>query len=257
MSGPPSFSACVFACVALLTGIAHHGAAARELRVAFGQEKAPYLWSDDDGHIHGIEYDILRSALGMAGDQLIAEALPNQRVIISLNNPKYDGVTGVVTGQAGEAFYSDEYLTYVNVAITRKSSNITLVKLPDILDHSVSIWQTGWDHLGLGRFRPEGPNPSRYTEFTSQYQQTKFFWAGRCEVTVIDRNVFVWYTKIISKSADTSDPVIFHDILPHLPVRAAFRRQIDRDNFNAGLKSLRANGDYDRIFAKYGLERPD
>jgi len=257
MFGPPSFSAGAVVCVALLAWLPHHASAARELRVAFGQEKAPYLWSDDEGHIHGIEYDILHSALGNVGDQLIAEALPNQRVIISLNNPKYDAVTGVVTGEAGEAFYSDEYLTYVNVAITRKSSDITLVKLPDILDHSVSIWQTAWERLDLGRFRPKGPNPSKYTEFTSQYQQTKFFWAGRCEVTVIDRNVFVWYTKTISKSTDTSDPVVFYDILPHLSVRAAFRSQVDRDNFNAGLKSLRANGDYDRIFAKYGLERPD
>jgi len=257
MSEPPSYSARAFACIVLLAWLPHRDAAARELRVAFGQEKAPYLWSGDDGRVHGIEYEIFRSALGVAGDQVIPVALPNQRVVISLNNPKYDVVSGVFVGQAGEAFYSDEYLTYANVAITRMSSNITLTQLADILDHSVAIWQTGWEYLELGRFRPQGPDESRYTEFTSQYQQTKFFLAGRCEVNVIDKNVFLWYTKIISKNADTSDRVVFHDILPKLRVRAAFRRQSDRDDFNAGLKFLRANGEYDRIFARYGLERPD
>jgi len=257
MSGLPSFSAGIFACIALLAGSPRHDAAARELRVAFGQDKAPYLWSDDNNRVHGVEYEIFRSALGAAGDLVIPEALPNQRVVVSLNNPKYDVVSGVVTGQAGEAFYSDEYLTYVNVAVTRTSSNITLSQLSDILDHSVAIWQTGWEHLDLGRFRPEGPNESRYTEFTSQYQQTKFFWAGRCEVTVIDKNIFLWYTRLISKNADTSDLIVIHDILPRLRVRAAFRLRADRDDFNAGLKLLRANGEYERIFARYGLEPPD
>jgi ABC-type amino acid transport substrate-binding protein len=40
-------------------------------------------------------------------------------------------------------------------------------------------------------------------------------------------------------------------------VRAAFRDVTDRDAFNAGLKTIRANGSYDKVFVRYGLANPD
>ena len=230
---------------------------ARELHVAFGQEKAPYIWVEDD-RVKGLEYDIVRAALAATGDTLTATTLPNRRVSIALSGEEYDMVTGMQLNQAGEtAFYSDEYLTYANVAITRKAKHIKLTTLSDLFGQNVAIWQNAWEDLNLGKLRPGGPNGLDYTEFTSQYRQSKFFWAGRCDVNVIDRNIFTWYNRQIAEEMDTSAELEFHNILPPVRVRAAFRDAHLRDAFNTGLKAVRANGGYERIFAKYGLSNPD
>ncbi|HMA50190.1 MAG TPA: transporter substrate-binding domain-containing protein [Magnetospirillaceae bacterium] len=228
---------------------------ARDLRGAFGQEKAPYLWVEND-QVKGLEYDIVRAALAAAGDGLVPTTLPNRRVTIALSGDEFDMVTGMQVNQAGDAFYSDEYLAYANYAITRKAKHIKLSGLSDLFGHSVSIWQNAWEDLNLGKLRPAGPNGLDYTEFTSQYRQTKFFWVGRCDVTVIDRNIFLWYSRQFADEIDTTVELDFQNILPQVRVRAAFRDIRDRDAFNAGLKTIRANGGYERIFAQYGLTNP-
>jgi len=228
---------------------------ARDLRVAFGQDKAPYLWVEDE-KVTGIEYDIVHAALAAIGDGVVPVTLPNRRVSISLSGEDFDVVTGMQPNQAGEAFYSDEYLSYVNFAVTRKDKHIKLQGLSDLFAHSVAIWQNAWEDLDLGKLRPAGPNGLDYTEFTSQYRQSKFFWAERCDVTVIDRNIFLWYTRQLATEMDTTAALDFQNILPPIHVRAAFRDARDRDLFNAGLKAIRANGSYDRIFVKYGLTNP-
>jgi len=230
---------------------------ARDLRVAFGQEKAPYIWVDGD-QVKGLEYDIVRAVLAESGEGVAPSTLPNRRVSLALTGDDYDMVTGMQMHQAGDAaFYSDEYLTYANVAITRKAKHIKLAGLADLFGHNTAIWQNAWEDLSLGKLRPSGPAGLDYTEFTSQYRQIKFFWAGRCDVNVIDRNIFTWYNRQIADEMDTTAELDFHDILPPVRVRAAFHDAHERDAFNTGLKKIRANGSYDRIFAKYGLSNPD
>jgi len=230
---------------------------ARDLRIAFGQEKAPYIWVEDD-RVRGLEYDIVRAVLAVGGNSLTPTTLPNRRVSLALTTDDYDAVTGMQLNQAGDGvFYSDEYLTYANVAITRKAKHIKLAGLADLFDHNVAIWQNAWEDLNLGKLRPAGPNGLDYTEFTSQYRQSKFFWAGRCDVNVIDSNIFTWYNRQIADEMDTSAELEFHHILPPVRVRAAFRDDKQRDAFNKGLRTIRANGGYGRIFAKYGLTDPD
>ncbi len=232
-----------------------HTASARELKVAFGQEKAPYLWVED-GRVKGIEFDIVTAALAAVGDTVKAVILPNRRVTIVLAEDEFDMVTGMQPHQAGEAFYSDDYMTYANFAITRKDKNIRLDTLADIFSHSTAIWQNAWEDLKLSQLYPAGPSGLDYTEFPSQYRQCKFFWVGRAEVNVIDRNIFLWYRKLLADEVDTRPEVEYHDILPTIRVRAAFRSPADRDDFNNGLKAIRANGEIERIYLRYGLVSP-
>lgn len=232
-----------------------HAASARELKVAFGQEKAPYLWVEN-GQVKGIEFDIVTAALTAAGDTLKATILPNRRVTIVLADDEFDMVTGMQMHQAGEAFYSDDYMTYANFAVTRKDKKIHLSGLADLFGHSVAIWQNAWEDLNLSRLRPAGPSGLDYTEFPSQYRQTRFFWAGRAEINVIDRNIFLWYSRQLAAEIDVTPETEFHDILPTIHVRAAFRSPVDRDDFNAGLKAIRANGEIERIYSRYSLVSP-
>ena len=230
---------------------------ASDLKMAFDQEKAPYVWSEES-RIKGLELDIVSAALSASGHTVTPSILPNRRVAVALSLGEADGVTGMQQGDAGEkAFYSDFYLTYANAAITRTSRNIQLRTLGDILRYHVAAWQKAWQDLGLDRFRPQGPDPTAYTEFTSQYRQTKFFWAGRADIDVVDPNIFIWYSRILSTEMTTSDAVTFHDVVPAVRVRAAFVRASDRDDFDSGMAIIRANGEIGRIYTKYGLVDPE
>ena len=226
--------------------------AARDIKVAFDQDKAPYVWVEG-GQVKGIEVDIVSAALAVSGDNIVPTLLPNRRVAVALADGSADAITGVQEGQVGEVFYSDIYLIYTNVAATRKVKGIKLDGLPDIFGYSVAAWQKAWEDLELGRLHPAGPGDLSYTEFTSQYRQAKFFWAGRADIDIVDRNIFLWYAHRLAREMDTSAEITFHEILPSLGVRAAFRYAADRDAFNAGLKKIQASGQIDRIYDKYGL----
>jgi len=220
--------------------------------VAFDQDKAPYVWVED-GTVKGLEADIISAALAVSGNTVSPALLPNRRVAVSLADGSADVITGVQPGQVGDVFYSDIYLTYANVAATLKSKNITLNSPADLFGHSIAAWQKAWEDLDLGRLHPAGPGDLAYTEFTSQYRQAKFFWAGRADVDLVDRNIFLWYAHRLASEMDTSAKITFHPIFPTLGVRAAFRHAADRDAFNAGLKVIEASGEIERIYRKYGL----
>ena len=244
-----SVSAVIFA-IALWLPLS--ASSAKTLKAAFGQEKAPYLWVEKE-QVKGIEFEIVRAALAAEGNGVTPVVLPNRRANQVLSSGDFDLVTGVLAGEAGEAFYSDEYFTYANCAISRKSRHVTLKDLSDLFHYRVVAFQTAWENLGLAKLHPSGPADLDYTELPSQDRQTKFFWADRADVNLIDRYVFEWYSRKMAKEVDTSDAVTYHDILPKLSPRAAFRTAKDRDAFNAGLKEIRENGTYDRIFADYGI----
>jgi len=227
---------------------------AKTLRAAFGQEKAPYLWVEN-GDVKGIELDIIRAALAAAGDQLAPVVLPNRRVNLVLSGKDFDLVAGVSPGEAGTAYYSDDYLTYANCAISLKSRALPLNDLSDIFHYRVVAWQTAWENLGLAKLHPSGPADLDYTEFPSQYRQTKFFWYGRADINLIDKYVFQWYSRLMAKELDTTEDVTCSEILPVLRPHAAFRNLQDRDAFNAGLKVIRENGIYDKIYADYNIVR--
>jgi len=250
----------VLGAIALLLPPSHDWSSAQvlarnDLRIAFDQEKAPYLWSDRGG-VKGLEFDIVTAALAASGHAVVPVTLPNRRVAAALTLRVADGITGVQAGDAGaSAFYSDFYLTYANAAVTRARDGIKLSGLDAIRQYRVAAWQKAWQDLKLDRL--QGPDILAYTEFTSQYRQTKFFWAGRADIDIVDRNIFIWYSRILSKEMDTSGAVTFHEVVPSVRVRAAFNRSSDRDDFNAGMKTIIANGEVGRIYAKYGLPAPE
>lgn len=226
----------------------------RDVTGSFGQEKPPYLWTED-GKVLGIERDILAAALQAVGHQLVATQMPNQRLIATYAKDQFDFAAGLQEGDVADAFYSDEYMFFENYAISKKSKNITVKRVEDLFQHHVAIWQHGYVDLGFDQIQPlsaSGGIPDNFHEFPLMTAQAKFFWTDRADIMVVDRHIFFYFAKLLRDMVDTSEPVTLHAIFPsRRGVRCAFHDRALRDDFNRGLAMIKSDGRYDEILSRY------
>jgi len=233
--------------VALAGGFGHVSAAPTEVRIGMGLSKPPYIMESGKA---GIEYEIADQALAAAGYKMIPEQFPPARGLALFRAGVIDGLLTVDEGIGGNDFFSDPYLTYQNVAATLASRHIRLRNIEDLLDYSVAGFQNANVILGE-RFREVVTRHPQYQEYAQQVLQDNLLYTGRVDVVVGDRLIFVYFSTRLAPTIDTSQKVTFHPIFPPNPRLAVFHDRTVRDRFNAGLKTIRHNGTYDAILAKY------
>jgi len=226
---------------------------AAELRIAHGQDKPPFVFGQDQ---RGLEIDIMREALAYKGHSIEVVHASNKRLQVALQTMGVDGVATVRKSDDSN-FYSDDYITFENYAISRESENLKLDKVSDLKGHSIVAWQNAYRDLGPefeATFNPDVKEPylRNYMELASQRSQNAMFWLRRAEVIVVDRTIFLWYRKELAKEIDTSAPVRFHNLFPsRTHFQAAFKSQQIRDDFNQGLRHLRESGRYQLLYDYY------
>lgn len=226
---------------------------AKELVIAFSTDAPPY---DMDGGKAGIEIDIVRAALKPSGYTFIAQQMPYGKLADAVRKHGVDAAATVTTEDNG-TFYSDNYITFQNVAFTKKAAGLTIDTIADLKGKSIVAWQNAYEDLGpefKALFAPQVREPyhSKYREIGDQKQQVEMFWKGEAEVIVIDESVMQWFTKELAGKVDTSAAIVSHKIFPaKTPFRISFKSEQVRDDFNAGLKAIRASGEYQKIYDKY------
>jgi polar amino acid transport system substrate-binding protein len=233
-------------------------AAAEVLRVGLNPTKPPYDFIQD-GKPTGIEWDIVNAVLGPSGAGYTIELIymSNSRLEVSLSGGRVDAVVSVRAKADDGFYYSDDFVSFDNFVISRKSSHLKINSIADLAGHSFAIWQHGWNDLGL-EFRqiygPAGSQAARREciEFPKQGNQNLFFWSRRSELIIVDKVIFLWYRKQLSQQIDTSDEIEYHKIFyPHTSFQVGFVSKDVRDTFNTGLRKLNASGQYQQIIQKY------
>lgn len=243
----------VLAIVAAVTALSSGEAAARDLLIAHGLDKPPFVF--DSAH-RGLEIDIMREALAYRGHTVRVVHIPNRRLQVAIQTAGVDGAASVRAAQDGN-FYSDDFITFENVAISRRSARLTIRAVADLKGLAVVAWQNAYRDLGPefeAAFGPAVKEPyvRKYYELPSQRSQNQMFWSGRADVIVVDKTIFLWYRRDLAKEMDTSAEVVFHDVFPRRThYQAAFKDRAVRDDFNDGLRHLRATGRYDELYAAY------
>ena len=107
------------------------------------------------------------------------------------------------------------------------------------------------------RFKALAERHAEYREYPQQIIQNNLLFTGHVDVVVGDRLIFRYFSTRLEPKIDASQPVTFHTIFPPNPRKVVFRDAKLRDGFNAGLKTIQANGVYDAILKKYsGLMQP-
>jgi polar amino acid transport system substrate-binding protein len=228
-------------------------AGAAELLIAHGLDKPPFVFGSEQ---RGLEIDIMREALAFKGHTMRVVHIPNKRLQVAVQTAGVDGAATVREAEDG-SFYSENFITFENYAITRRSAAIRLGSVADLKGHSIAAWQNAYRDLGAefeAAFRPEthAAYLKSYFELPSQRSQNQMFWYGRAEVIIVDKTIFLWYRKELAKEVDTSADVVFHDLFPRRThFQVAFKDKRIRDDFNEGLRHLRESGRYQQLVDAY------
>ena len=78
------------------------------------------------------------------------------------------------------------------------------------------------------------------------------FWLERADLIIVDKRIFEHFRKQLSKEFNTDEEVVFHDVLKsQTNYQTAFQNRDLRDQFNEGLKRIRADGSYQSILDAY------
>lgn len=235
-----------------LSGAVRAHDAAHEVQVGMGLPKPPYIMESGTA---GLDYEIAKQALAASGYKLIGHMLPQTRALAMMRAGQLDGLLSITEGIGGQDYFTDNYITYQNVATTLTRRNLKLQQIEDLANYSVAAFQNASMVLG-DRFSLLVSGHSDYRELPSQITQNKLLFTGRVDVVVGDSLIFQYFSGLVEPQINGKQAVTFHRIFPESPRKAVFRDARVRDAFNAGLKAIRTNGTYDAIMKQYVGPRP-
>ena len=227
-------------------------AQAKEVSIIFGLALPPYVIQENNS---GFEVDIIREALAVKGHTLKPIYASFMMISQSLKDNKADGAQrgNAELAEGSGYFYADnQTVSYQDVAITLKKNNLKIDSVNDLKDKKVVAFQGASKFLGADFGTAVANNPN-YSETAFELKKTQQLYANGLQVFVGDVNIFKYYKAKVT-GLDTTQEVVFHKIFSNKDIKnnhAVFKEKQIRDDFDAGLKQLKASGKYQEIIKKY------
>ena len=155
-------------------------ATSKELDIAFGQSRPLYIYHEL-GIWRGIEIDIVRESLRYKGYSFKNEIhVVNKRLKKAVTTMGFDAAVSVQASNDG-TYYSDSFITYKNIALSKKKDDVVINSTADLTKYTAVAWQNAYLNLGPEYENFFGPNTDKailkkYSEFGDQERQNAFFW---------------------------------------------------------------------------------
>lgn len=230
--------------------------AQQKITIAFGDALAPWVMPETDD---GIIITLIREALEPAGYKVKAIYYPYARRITSFRVKDVDAACDMnvktMTKENLTGFLSDEAYAYENFAFALKKHNYKFTHLNELATYSLMSWQGAKTHLG-GEYAVMANKNPLYLENHDQELQVKMLYLERFDIIQLDLQIFKHYRAKIQKEGQINTHLLV-DKFPLFgasPNNILFHDKKARNAFNKGLKELKANGRYEKIFASYTLE---
>ncbi len=219
-----------------------------DLTVAVSLDIPPYVM---DKAASGFEVDFMRRAL--AGRNLNWLQMDYRALETAVSEKKAD-VAMSVQGAQPNTFYSEDYVGFVNFAISKKSDKLRIATVADMKGRAVFTWENAWTELGEDfevQYGPGSVGRSNYIEVADQSQQVRRFWEKPGSIVVIDRSIFDYFSE---KGGHALRDAEYHNLFPK-PTRfkVGFADAALRDEFNASLKKLCRSGEYGQLLKSYHI----
>nr|WP_241519863.1 transporter substrate-binding domain-containing protein [Pseudomonas toyotomiensis] len=221
--------------------------AAELLHVGFGTHKPPYVY---EGEPRGLEYELVERAAHNAGFEVTAYYAPIERLHLMLRRGEIDAITTTHERSGVQAFYSDVYIHYQNVAVALAKRGYQIEQIADLGQYAVSAFQRARLLMGP-EFERMAMNNPRYREEALQINRNRLLYSGRTDVVVGDKRIIRHLNREVDDQVDVTQPLAWFDIFPPTPYRVGFRRDEQRRRFDEGLRMLRESGEYLRIEQRY------
>jgi polar amino acid transport system substrate-binding protein len=217
-----------------------------DLVVAISPDIPPYVMEEAS---RGLELEIVRSAL--PDHRLTFLQIPYEALQSAIVDERADVSVGVQQADDG-VYYSDDFITFANVAVSKRADNLVIDRIADLAGHRVLTWQNADLELGPEfekLFSPQSDERSNYIEVANQADQVRSFWEDAGDVVVIDRSIFEHFSRATGHSLEAAR---LHELFPPVTnFKVGFRDAAVRDEFDRGVARLCAEGQYAELLRRY------
>jgi len=232
----------------------------QELLIGISFSIPPYVIKEQN---NGLELALLKRCLEGSGYTVKTSFLPLARSLLDFQSGRLNGVINVKKGSV-EGFYTDEVITFRNYAISLKKNMFQILNMRALSQKSIVAFQRASKFLEP-TFRDVVRHNNEYREVADQSLQVKQLFKHRVDVVVMEQKIFKYFRKQLFdlnvelgeqsyfSSTEILQPVVYHDIFKPSHYRFAFRSESVRDNFNAILREIKSNGEYNRILEQYDI----
>ncbi len=227
---------------------------ADEITIGVGFALPPYVIQDSDS---GIEIDILKEAFAVKGHTVKIRYLPNVRTLSFFEEGKLDGAINVKKDSLLLGYYSDDVISFQNVAISLEENDFSINNIIDLKDSKFTVlaFQNASKFLG-DEFAQVAAENKNYLEISDQSLHAVILLKKRVDVLISDKRVFLFHLRNALEKAkllpkEQKRKVKIHSIFPPTNYSFVFKLEKIRDDFNEGLKVIRENGTYDLIMDRY------
>jgi polar amino acid transport system substrate-binding protein len=194
----------------------------------------------------GIELDLASKALVLAGYKIgdIQQVSFKKASHILQKNKNIDVAVSVEKVKESGLFYSEPFMGFDNVVVTRKKDKLTINSVDDLVDKTVVTWINANKMLGPRfheLFKEGAPTRTKkYRELRDQVEQHGTFFTEQAEAIIVDRTIFDWQKHNFKDQLNIDEEYDIHTIFPEKTYYyVAFKDEKIRDKFNKALKQLK------------------
>ncbi len=219
---------------------------AEEYKVGFGVAKPPFVYAMNLGkssETRGIELEIVRAALAEENISFSPRYFWRNKLTEKLIEHQVDAISGVRPVNS-RVFYSESTVYFQNFAITPIAAK-PVRSIEELAAREVVAWGGAAADLGED-FQAMIPKMTKFSEILDQKKQVASFLAGSFDTIVIDEHIFKYYA--LAQGANPDDFAYYPVFGERTEFVTGFRDVSLRNRFNRGLRRIKENGDYDKIF---------
>jgi polar amino acid transport system substrate-binding protein len=230
---------CIFFCLSVQ--------AKKELTVLVGLDKPPYIILENNS---GYELDLLKLLLKKMGYDAVFLHVPNARI----KDLMLEGKADIATLQKPEPelplYYSQPYISYQNVAASLNSKRLQLLHINHLKPYTVVAFHNARVLLGP-EYQQLTASITHYQEVANQSQQLQMLWLQRCDVVIMDRNIFYYYAKMAGHGMQPYNLAVLFKASFY---NAAFKNAQLRQEFDKALAELKLEPVFTQLQLKYFSE---
>jgi len=232
-----------------LLGINPFSSQAQEVTVGMGNFE-PYFIEQGTS---GIFTDLIRAVFKLMPNHQpkFLFGRSNNRLWHDFKQNNVDAVSNLFDSVELDACRSDPIFRFRDVAVSKTSANFKIKKIADLAGKYIVTFQGARSFFGDEFEKTTHSKNGSYREVSRPSWQVQVLGSDSADVSVGDMFIFL-HTLKETKNLDLSaNDFTFHDIFPAIYTRMGFRDPQVCELFNQGLKKIRANGRYEKIYSTY------
>lgn len=220
------------------------------IELTVGLTKPPFVIENDPKN-SGIQLELIKAIFAEEKQTVRFSHMSLVRSFASTEKWHSDGIITLPSGYQHEnVFVSAPYISYQNVIISLKENDLSINTLADLKGKKIIAFQTARKFLGAEFAK--AVEEAEYREIAAQMRQIRMLFAKRTQLLVLDINIFKHFLHNNPDKKYTK-PYDVHQLFAPKMYSAGFKSELNRDQFNRGLKKIKANGKYQQILDKYLL----